>query len=295
MGQVWTRAIGVEDTPRVRRALVVALVPVLMAVAVAGKSPDKDIKVPALWQRLPPPKPGEWLALFPEPGETFAEYRATKPSRPTATRKRVYLQPWLTRPSTDPAWVGELAKVMHAWFGHEVTTLPPGPMPARAYDAKAGRYDATALAARLIRTLPRDALLLLAVTDRDLKLKGLANALGWGALKHRVAVMSTYRLGRDKRLRRRALNLGLHEATHGLGLRHCIFYPCLMNGANSVSETDRRPMQLCPVCREKLCWNLGKEPLARYDALVPVLLDAGLKAAAERTGRARKATARVIE
>ena len=91
-----------------------------------------DVAAPAFWRPLPAAKPGEWLYLYPEPGETFAEYKATRPSRPTAARRFVYLQPWFTRPAGDTAWVAELERVAAAWFGHEVKRLPAGAMPRRA-------------------------------------------------------------------------------------------------------------------------------------------------------------------
>ena len=267
----------------------------LLSLLLCAAPKQPDVAAPPFWRRLPPPKPGEWLYLYPEPGETLAEYKAAKPSRPTAVRKFVYLQPWLTRPTEDAGWVRELARVAAAWFGCQVKTLPAGAMPRRAYDEKRRQYDVVKLAARLVRTLPKDALILLGVTDRDLKLKEFDYALGWGALEHRVAVMSTYRLGRGERVRRRALSLGLHEAAHGLGVRHCIFYPCLMNGAHTLREADRRPMQLCPVCRAKVCWNLGLDPMRRYGTLIPALRAAGLEGEADRTSRARNASKELLE
>ena len=40
-----------------------------------------------------------------------------------------------------------------------------------------------------------------------------------------------------------------------------------MNGCNSLGESDSRPIHLCPVCREKLEWNLGCDRLTRYRQL----------------------------
>jgi len=46
-----------------------------------------------------------------------------------------------------------------------------------------------------------------------------------------------------------------------------VFYKCLMNGTNSLRETDRSPVHLCPVCLAKLHHNLGFDPAARYRRL----------------------------
>jgi hypothetical protein len=51
-----------------------------------------------------------------------------------------------------------------------------------------------------------------------------------------------------------------------------------MNGALSLEEADARPASLCPVCRAKLCWNLGADPLARERALGEAFRAEGLEA-----------------
>jgi archaemetzincin len=66
---------------------------------------------------------------------------------------------------------------------------------------------------------------------------------------------------------RRACRVMTHEAGHMLGLAHCIFYRCEMNGAYSLDEADRTPMHECPLCHRKLLWNLSFEPAKRFDAL----------------------------
>jgi archaemetzincin len=35
-----------------------------------------------------------------------------------------------------------------------------------------------------------------------------------------------------------------------------------MNGSNHQEERGRRPLDLCPVCLRKLCWNVQVEPLS---------------------------------
>ena len=48
-----------------------------------------------------------------------------------------------------------------------------------------------------------------------------------------------------------------HEICHMFGLRHCIYYECLMNGTMSASELARKHNHtICPVCLKKLKINL---------------------------------------
>ena len=32
-----------------------------------------------------------------------------------------------------------------------------------------------------------------------------------------------------------------HEFGHMFGIKHCVFYNCLLNGSNHIIETDNRP------------------------------------------------------
>ncbi len=39
------------------------------------------------------PQPGDWLASHPESGQTFDDYIASNPNRPTSLRTTIYIQP----------------------------------------------------------------------------------------------------------------------------------------------------------------------------------------------------------
>jgi archaemetzincin len=62
---------------------------------------------------------------------------------------------------------------------------------------------------------------------------------------------------------RRTCKVLAHETCHMLGMRHCVFFNCLMNGSNHLAESDRRPLHLCPVDLRKLHWSLGFDLVAR--------------------------------
>jgi archaemetzincin len=51
---------------------------------------------------------------------------------------------------------------------------------------------------------------------------------------------------------KRAVSTYLHETMHLFGLAHCIYYLCLMNGANCETEMDRPLVYLCPICLRKM-------------------------------------------
>ncbi|XP_053413603.1 archaemetzincin-1 isoform X3 [Nycticebus coucang] len=58
-----------------------------------------------------------------------------------------------------------------------------------------------------------------------------------------------------------------HELCHLLGLGNCRWLRCLMQGALSLDEALRRPLDLCPICLRKLQHVLGFRLLPRYKRL----------------------------
>ncbi|MFT5431510.1 MAG: putative Zn-dependent protease [Myxococcota bacterium] len=98
---------------------------------------------------------------------------------------------------------------------------------------------------------------------------------GQASLTGRVDVFSFARLdptfegkpASRRLLMRRSLAILVHEVGHMFGITHCTHYSCTMNGSNSLDESDRQPLRLCPVCLRKVQWAT-KAPLAdRYRAL----------------------------
>jgi archaemetzincin len=50
-----------------------------------------------------------------------------------------------------------------------------------------------------------------------------------------------------------------------------------MCGSNNRSESDRRPLALCPECAAKVAWATRCAPAARYRRLLRLSREAGLK------------------
>lgn len=73
------------------------------------------------------------------------------------------------------------------------------------------------------------------------------------------------------RLMFQTLQVMVHEIAHMFGLEHCIFYSCVMNGANNLEESKRQPLELCPVCLRKLQLSLQFDILKRYQSLLKCL------------------------
>ncbi|CAF3492252.1 unnamed protein product [Rotaria sp. Silwood1] len=76
---------------------------------------------------------------------------------------------------------------------------------------------------------------------------------------------------------RRCVKILLHELGHLFGLKHCIYYVCLMNGANNQIEMDRQTLYLCPVCLRKLYSTLQFDVRHMYENFVNLCEKYGLE------------------
>lgn len=56
-----------------------------------------------------------------------------------------------------------------------------------------------------------------------------------------------------------------HELCHCLGLDHCVYFACAMQGCGSVEEAQRQPPYVCPVCLEKICMAIGEGVVDGWD------------------------------
>lgn len=48
-----------------------------------------------------------------------------------------------------------------------------------------------------------------------------------------------------------------HEIGHCLTLGHCVYFSCMMQSTGGMAEDVRQPPYLCPICLEKLSYNLS--------------------------------------
>jgi archaemetzincin len=235
----------------------------------------------------PIPKPGlhDWLAVHPEPGQTFEEFKAAYPNRPTDARRIIYLQPLGEFIADRSPPIEKLREFAAAFFSMEVKGLPPiSPDASRfitRHNPNTGNLQILTgdVLDFLKARVPADAFCVLAITMEDLYPEPSWNfVFGQASLRDRVGVYSFARYdpvfygeprGADYKtlLLRRSCKVLAHETSHMFGLAHCTFFNCLMNGSNHLAESDRRPLHLCPVCLRKLQWSIGFDVVKRYEGM----------------------------
>ena len=75
------------------------------------------------FQPVPNPGAADWLANHPEPGQTFEQFRQSRPNRPDQHRNQLYLQPLGTFESLAPS-LDQLRRFTTAFFMMDVRLLP---------------------------------------------------------------------------------------------------------------------------------------------------------------------------
>ena len=231
---------------------------------------------------LGPAHPGDWRYRFHEDPQSFDAYVQGPVNRKCLHRSTFYLQPLGGAGTRYRQALERMRVYAEAFFGVPVRILDPIPMFEQTYAADRKQYDASAILQELSDRIPKDALVFMGITEKDLYTKGLNFVFGVGGLHHRCGVYSLTRYETDDEplFTRRALNLLSHEAGHILTIDHCVTYECVMQGANSLEEDDGHPMHLCPIDLRKVLWNTGVDPQERYGKLLRLYHDWGLAAEA---------------
>jgi archaemetzincin len=138
--------------------------------------------------------------------------------------------------------------------------------------------------------MPKNALCLIAFTDYDLYIEEgdlFVAGLCDGAL--RVGGFSCYRYnpalhfsqmnwfeGKHKKasanfdglLLTRSSKLLVHETCHLLGIDHCVYFDCCMNGSGHLEEDFRQSMFLCPIDLKKLWMIFEFDVKERYSTML---------------------------
>lgn len=237
------------------------------------------------FEPMPPPEAGEWLAEHDEPGQTFDQFVQSKPNRPDARRPRICFLPI---GDFDREWsprMADLEACAKAFFQCEVKSLAPMALEdvqitTRQREGQRRQYLTRDFLTVLKGELPANGFCVLGVTMEDLYPDPAWNyVFGQASLRDRVGIYSFARYDplfwNEKRtpkaralLLTRSLGVLLHETCHMFGMSHCIYYRCLVNGSNSLEESDAQPLHLCPVCLRKLQSSVGFDVVDRDAALL---------------------------
>jgi archaemetzincin len=141
-------------------------------------------------------------------------------------------------------------------FGFEVRRMHPLPDPQYAYDSAAQQYSSTLILKSMIRFIPKDAVRMLGITQRDLFIPMLSFVFGHAQVNGPAAVISLERLRQefyhlphnDAVFLHRVMKEAVHEVGHTFGLIHCPDTRCAMSLSNAIQHVDKKSEELCVNC-----------------------------------------------
>jgi archaemetzincin len=240
---------------------------------------------------LEEPRSGEWLYEHKETGQNFQEYKSINPVTATDKRRKIYLQPIGDFSEKENNILRATTDYLHLFFQLDAILLdemPDSTIPETARRTRGVGWEqllATYINDTLLKqNMPEDAVVMMAFTKKDLYPSEDWNyVFGLSTIKDRVGVTSIYRYATEKmdnialiKCLERLIKTSSHEIGHMFSLYHCTYALCLMNGTNSLGESDRKPNRLCSLCLKKLTWDLQLNNTKRLESLSAFFQEHGL-------------------
>lgn len=236
------------------------------------------------FQEMEEPEPGDWLAEHEEPGQSFMQFRRELPFRPRGDRDTIYVQPIGSFAGKESPALDKLERFTEAYFQTPTKILEPVDVGEIDVTSRENPHSGqkqlltTDIVKYLSGELPDDGFCMVGITMIDLYPKASWNFVfgqAWPRERAGVYSFARYTGDDDRPILWRSAKVMAHELGHLFGIAHCTYFKCGMNGSNSLTESDSRPIHLCPVDLSKLHWSTGFDPIERYAALAEFYGDAG--------------------
>jgi archaemetzincin len=230
-------------------------------------------------QPLSSPGPGDWLTIHPEAGQSFHKFINSRPPGIDTKRRIIYLKPIGAFNTEQQKILSATKGYIEKFFGMEVKIMDTIPLKIFPKQARRNKNGQIQLWTHYINynllypNLPKDACAYMAITTSDLYPdKNWNFVFGEADQVNRIGVSSMARYpitdsNSFQQCLKRMMKTTSHEIAHMLGMEHCIEAACVMNGSNSLEESDRQPVFLCSDCTAKLDWVLQCEEKKRLENL----------------------------
>lgn len=219
-----------------------------------------DIKLPSI-------KPGSWRYNHDEHFQTFEDFQKLKKIKPEPGKNIIYLQPIGTFDEIQKKEITLTKEYLKTYFQLETKILPvlsnsiiPATVKRVSKEGNEQILAGYVLDSILIKRKPKDAVVVMGITEKDLFPKPEWNyVFGLASYEDGVGVTSIYRFAgghlTDSNFNEsllRLIKISSHEIGHMFGISHCLNANCVMNGTNSLPETDYHLARACSLCQRKL-------------------------------------------
>lgn len=228
------------------------------------------------------PKPGSWRYNHDEHFQTYNDFQKLKKIKPEPGKNTIYLQPIGQFDELQKKEIAFTLQYLKIYFQLETKVLPV--LPNSIFPEKVKRISqegqeqvlaSYVLDSILIKRKPKDAVILMGITEKDLfPLPEWNYVFGLASYEDGVGVTSIYRFAggqlTDSNFNKsllRVIKISSHEIGHMFGISHCLNANCVMNGTNSLTETDYHPARACSLCQRKLNSSIHYDPKKRLSEL----------------------------
>lgn len=217
--------------------------------------------------QLPKAKPGNWRYSHDEPFQTFEDFQKLNKIKPEPGKNTIYLQPIGAFSELQKKEIELTKEYLSTYFQLETKVLPA--LSNTVFPKKARRIfkedqeqilAGYVLDSILIKRKPKDAVAVMGITEKDLFPRPEWNyVFGQASYIDAVGVTSIYRFSNGdlsesnfNESLERLIKISSHEIGHMFGISHCLNANCVMNGTNSLTETDFHFARACSLCQQKL-------------------------------------------
>ncbi|MBD3636354.1 MAG: hypothetical protein HUJ25_03355 [Crocinitomicaceae bacterium] len=233
------------------------------------------------------PIPGEWLYHNRELQQYPHQFLQEHPNILEEKRNKVYIQPIGSFSKEQTEILKTTSEYISVFYHVEciiLDSISSSEIPEEntrmvllpGDEFKRKQFQTTYIMNEILQPkLPKDARAYMGFTNVDLYPNDSYNfVFGQGKIGGYLGIYSINRLGFPewdstayRQCLSRTLKLATHELGHIFGFRHCVEYECLMNGSNSLQESDNKPYYLCPHDIMKVSQGLEIEETYRFEKI----------------------------
>lgn len=229
------------------------------------------------------PLPGEWRFVYKEARQHFEDYKKANPVKASFGITKLYLLPLGSFTDQQLKGIELTREYLQIFFQLKTEILEPASDLAIPDTAKrTGRdgniqlYTPYIFQQFLKGKIPPGGYALMAISEKDLYPDPAWNfVFGIASYQDRIGVSSIYRYqgggltsANFSLFLKRLIGTASHEIGHMFSIHHCVAASCVMNGSNSLDESDRHTLRLCSECQQKLHWNISYNNKVRLKALI---------------------------
>jgi len=232
-----------------------------------------------LFKPISEPNPGDWLAETNEKGQTYEDF--VKSKKLSSQIKTIRILP--LEENIDEDLLKALQTLTQAYYSPVQVVMSSainiGELEAEFRlnpRSEVLQFQAASVLEKLEKLFSEKDCCTIGVTMTDLYSREDRNFVyGLASYQARVGVFSFARFQDESTfLPWRCCMVIAHEIGHMFGLKHCIYFSCMMNGATHLEERSK-PFYLCPVCLRKLQFSIGFNIAERYKNLSSVCKSLG--------------------